>query len=525
MKKKFKAALLVLLFYNFSLPSFAQQILKVRNSNEESFRAMTFDSINNQYRFYYFSSTFGSGSLIDTATTLYALSVDTNMQIIDTAQIIVPDLADQHFQEIEVDELWPGYFILRSGSYDKIGGAVTAGHYNHLSNYHLCEIRNDSLYMVKTLLPDSAYGAQYIGGFNYLGKPSFLIQWNYGHNGTEIYSDAIRYDVDSDSLFTFQSLINQEVLDSSYYFSGTYLTRPLCRPVKLPYGGWGVVIRYWNEQIILTFIAEVDSTFSHILGKHQIQTVTSFLKANCWYKEGKLYVYESDFNLDSPIFEPFIPTLYEYGLKEDSIINETHLIPENYVLQNQIIAGYTCGFYDDKFLLSYSKWQNEIVDYKEEVSLGVYTPELDLLSEIRLRDTINQNFQGGFTHLIEDPLDKERYVYYGIVEGGGYSEVENGLDLFWGRITANDIDLKEAPLKLQEKTLWLYPNPAVDGTFTLKNTSTPFKSYTIKVFDVSGKKVLQQEVNQAIQHFNTTLPRGEYIIQSSQGDHVKVLVP
>ena len=522
--KKGVTLIILLLFLGFS--TYSQQFYDDENRVEESFWAIGYDSIFFEYNFYFFSSMAGSASLNDSATALYRLTVDSDMNPVDTTKIFLPDIGLQHFQQIQKDDFWNDKFVVRTGNFSKTGNSNGSWYFNHESNYHLCEIVNDSLKILKSLLPENAYAARYYGVFEWDNQPAFLLRWAESQSDSTVSFSAIKYNEATNTL-SAPHTIGFDFTFNKPYLNGTFYFEPHSRPVRLASGGWGAILSGLNTGFL--HLAHLNSSFDSIIGSQIIQAEFNYLQENCWQLGNKLYAYETGDSLDpddNPIVDyRQLPTIYEYDLDVDSITNEFYFKPLGFEEENSIKAAYTSHFDGEHFVLGAIKRKEFFSNYEEEILLAVFDTGFNLLNYVSIKDTSSFNMWGGFTHVINDPANKDAFIYYGSAEGGPQIPFENGLDIFWGRISANPVGIDEIPFEIKRKELWMYPNPAKEGKFTLKNTATHFEPYKITIYNATGVEVFEETIKSETTLVETDLPIGSYILKSENGDVIQFIVP
>ena len=259
---------------------------------------------------------------------------------------------------------------------------------------------------------------------------------------------------------------------------------------------WNAQSSTWTENSKIVFSYNVNN---------DIDTVITYSWNTMWendYKE--VYLFNSNNNNTKTIIYRWVNNTWQYFEKTNSKFDSnnmfTSVVSEDYVSSNSSWEYSDSTFYSN---------QGDDIDYYEGYDWDGTAWEK---SE---KDDLTHNTSYSFSDLllpIEYQEDDEIYLYFThmltklvIYEGDAGNWVPDmDADFFYSNITINSLENNK------QESISIYPNPATDF-ITIANKSN--KLLNMYIFDISGKKIMQQSFSSSKKIDISKLESGVYFIQ------------
>jgi hypothetical protein len=259
---------------------------------------------------------------------------------------------------------------------------------------------------------------------------------------------------------------------------------------------WNAQSSSWTESSKLIFSYNTNN---------DIDTIITYAWNTLWENDSKeVYLYNSSNNNTKTIIYKWVNNTWQYKEKTNSKFDSnnmfTSVVNENYVSSNNSWEYSDSTFYsnqgDDIDFYETYDWGGIAWEKSEKDDLFHNTSYSysDLLLPIEYQE--DDEIAKYFTHMITK-LD----IYE---EDGGNWESDMTANFFYASITINSLENNK------QENLSIYPNPATDF-ITIANKSN--KLLNIYIFDISGKKVIQQSFNSSKKVDLSKLESGVYFIQ------------
>lgn len=245
------------------------------------------------------------------------------------------------------------------------------------------------------------------------------------------------------------------------------------------------------------------SVYFYNTNNNKIDSILVYNWSSMWDNSMKeVYTYDSNLNNTKIITYQWVASQWRFFEKTDSKFDSNNMITSSstsHYTTNNVWEYTDSTFYsnqgNDIDYYEYFDWNGSAWDssYKEDYTHNTSYSFTDLLLPFHFQDDETTQY---FTHMLT------KVVAYEYNTGGWEEDVT--IDLYYSGITISSIALPK------QESIKIYPNPTNDFINIANPSNTILNMY---IFDISGKKVMQESIKTNKRVDISKLKGGVYLIQ------------